>query len=118
MIVKKIKPIWSCLQALFRKIKIETDFSVPNLIFNAVHNDVNHVANAIVLIGKQYVFRCKCKGENPTYGGLKTEIVLNYKIKIWNSYLNLNTTKIRRKWSPVQKTLKFWWQTVIIGIVW
>ena len=97
----KIKTLWNWLQALFRKEKIHTDFSLQNVIFNNVHTDVNHVANTTVLIGKQYIFRCKCQGDNPTYGGLKAEIILNYRIETWNSYVNSNITKVKRKWSPV-----------------
>ena len=99
----KVKPILKRIQALFCKEGIPGDFSLENIIFNKVHPDINNVCNTITLIGKQYIYRCKCQSGKPTYGGPKAEIILNYNIEIWNSYINCNTTKVKKKWGPVVK---------------
>ena len=97
--------MWKQLQALLRRAGIRCTLSVENLIFNNVHNDNEHVCNTVILISKQYIFRCKCQGVKPTFGGLKAEIRLNYKIEMWNSFVNANMKKVAKKWSPIVNIL-------------
>ena len=58
----------------------------------------NQVFNFITLIVKQFIYRCKCQGETPTFGKAKAEIKLNYKIEQYNAHKFDQVGKTRKKW--------------------
>ena len=101
-----IRPIWKKLEAKLKiRCDIATEFTLPNVVFNAVHGQKNHVTNLLVLIAKQYFYRCKCLGDTPSYSSLVHEMKLQRDIEIYNGFYS-NITKIKRKWSPVHKLLQ------------
>ena len=56
------------------------------MVMNTVHENKMHMCNKIVLIGKQYIHRCKCQGKMPNYNEVNVEVWLNYKIKVSNYF--------------------------------
>lgn len=45
---------------LIRSVYRQLEFSVQNVLFNTVHPSFAHIVNFIVLIVKQFIYRCKC----------------------------------------------------------
>lgn len=50
------------------------DWSESNKIFNLVHPKPGHIVNMIILITKQYIYRCRCFGKLPVFEVLNAEI--------------------------------------------
>ena len=82
-----------------KNIKIELSFR--NILFNEVHESTKHVTNFIILVFKQYIYRCKCMGIKPTYLQLKAEIKLAWKIESNTALKHDKVSKSEHKWSPV-----------------
>ena len=72
---KVVRPIWQWLNAIMKRQKITCEFTLENVIFSMVHDTSSHIANTIVLIFKQFIYRNKCLGNIPTYENLVVEIV-------------------------------------------
>ena len=99
----KVRPVWSKLQALMRKVKIECDINIRNIVFNEVNQNPNHVTNVITLITKQFIFRCKCTEETFSFSNIVREIKKYYNIELYNAKINDRTRKVINRWSPVFK---------------
>ena len=98
-----VRTVWNQIQALFRREKLDCMINLHNIMFNRVHKDVKHITNTIVLIVKQFIYRCKCQKVKPTFAEVKAEITLNYLVEIHNSHRskNYNVERVTLKWSPV-----------------
>ena len=99
-----VRSLWMFIQAKFKLLQIPCTFCLENIMFNTIHQDKNHVTNLIVLIYKQYSFRCKCSDTKPNKKELLCEIQLNYRINLYNTSKESHgdaIQKIRKKWSPV-----------------
>ena len=103
----KVRPIWSKLQALMRKHKVECEFSLDKIIFNEVHENRTHVTNTIALIVKQFIFRHKCTGEQFKFEDVVREIKTYYYIELYNARIVDKVKGIYKRWSPVYKIFKF-----------
>ena len=54
-----IRPIWDRLHTELKKAKIVFSITEEMVIFNRGHAVSNHIVNFIMLITKQYFYRCK-----------------------------------------------------------
>ena len=103
-----VRPIWNYVRAKLHRAGLVCNFSYENILFNTVSSERCHVINLIVLIGKQYFFRCKCLDQKPTKKEFMYEIGTHYKMEIYNSMKEISsnlTRKVRKKWSPVHNLL-------------
>ena len=67
-----------------------------------MHNIKNNIANTIMLITKQYIYRKKCLKEKPNLKGLKLEIMYTKQIELYNACIDGRQVKVSKKWEPVQ----------------
>ena len=97
----QIRPIWMQLWACLRREKIECEFSIDGIIFNQVHPDPMHITNLLVLICKQFIYRCKCQGVTVKYKAVVMEITNNFRIDEYN-----HGKSVHKRWQPVFSCFK------------
>ena len=97
----EVQAIWNRVRAKCRLKKIPVEFSPQNVIFNTIHDKTNHIVNTIVLIIKQYVYRCICMDRKVEYAQVLYKIQLYYRIEHENASFLTSYKKIEAKWSPV-----------------
>ena len=102
----KIRPIWMRLQAKLKRFSLSGEFNFSTIITNTVCPDSNDIINTIVLICKQFIYRCKCQDVTPVYNSVLAEIQLNYRIELYNVCKMNNVVKVKKRWSPVISPLK------------
>ena len=100
---QKIRPIWCRIQALLRRAGINCTFNAQNVILNAVVDNTNDVCNVIMLICKQFIYRCKCQDEVPTFRDIVYQIKMYYRVELFNNYIQ--SRRIKHLWSPVINAL-------------
>ena len=95
----KTMPIWRWLA---RKLNVTIEMlSQENIILNKVKENPKHIFNTIILLCKQYIYRCKCLGKQPKVIEAEMLIRRYHKIEMFNSCKNFTTKKTINKWSPV-----------------
>ena len=78
-------------------------FGFRNILFNLVMEESPcHIVNLIVLITKQYIFRCKCFNSTPNIAHLYAEIKNVRRIELYNALSNGDAKKVRKRWQTVQ----------------
>ena len=97
----KVNAIWMRLQDTLWSAGIICNFDAQNVLFCEVHESVNHIANTITLICKQFIYRYKCQDKDFNYEAMVTEIKFNYKIE-----LCIFGKKIKKQWMPVKEVFK------------
>ena len=99
---EKVQVIWDAFAVMLVECGIDYNLCPQNVIFNTViENNASHVVNLLLLIAKQYIFRCKCMGNIPNYNQIKQEWRNHMKIELYNAKINGNIRKIKTKWEPV-----------------
>ena len=68
-----------------------------SIIFSQVTEPRTHIANTLVLVTKQYLYRKRCCTELPTKKGLEHM----YKLESYNAVKKNNSAKHKRKWEPL-----------------
>ena len=81
--------------------EIRIEMNVYNWIFNRLHNNSCHIINFISILLKQYLYRCRCMGKNPSKIGILKEIESLFKVETANAKLNNGYTKHCKRWSPL-----------------
>ena len=72
-----------------------------------VMDPINHVANHLILIFKQYIFKCKCQDEKPTRNVLKNKILMTESMERIIAKKEGKMSKHCKKWSQlVPKLIK------------
>ena len=96
---KYVCPLWQKLQAKMRRNSIKDfNFNLESIILNTASSQT--IVNLIVLIVKQYIYRCKCLGNKPNYKEIEYEIQLYYHIERYNNS-GRKLERITKKWSTV-----------------
>ena len=72
----------------------EIQFTGRNIMLNTVHPNTKHIINQIILIGKQYIFACKCAGKKYSIIELIAKIETVYIAESMGNY------KVRQRWIP------------------
>ena len=78
-------------------LKIKSDY--PKLT-------VLGVCNTIVLIGKQFIYRCKCGETTPSFKQMVEEVKLNYRIETFCAVKNNRIEQVYNKWSNVFRSFQ------------
>ena len=91
------------IQEYLKQNNIEQDveFNASNVIYNLSHPKASHVANFIVLIAKQFIYRCKCENRKPNTRQILNEIEIYYKMEKYNAIVNDKMGKHLSKWSYI-----------------
>ena len=96
-----VQQVWQTLE--LKLIQFPCDFNTRSVLFNLViNNKTSHVINFIVLITKQYIFRCKCYDVIPSVNQLFSEIANIRRVELCNSWSSGSSTKVYNKWRPVK----------------
>ena len=95
-----IRRIW---RELFEQLEMYNDIELNccNIIYGMVHPKSNHIANFITLIGKQFIYRCKCENSKPTTKRILMEINLIYSVEKYNAQINDKLNVHNIKWSAI-----------------
>lgn len=104
-----VKKIWEHLENFISVQNPELtpvlDWSSENIIFNLVHPKSGHVVNFLVLITKQYIYRCRCLLITLEFSNLKKEIEAVRRIEY---YIAKDKAKLQNhysKWSQLYPEL-------------
>ena len=89
-------PVCAKTVVTFEKSNIECVFSWKNILFNLVNTRPQHICNLIVLITKQYLFRCKCSQIIPNIEELNNNITNAYVIERYNDVKDCTIIKTNR----------------------
>ena len=88
-----VAPIWEKVNSIAINMNIEVNITYPNIICNTLTPDINSCINTICLIGKQYIYRCKCKGEKPNVKCLEAEIFSYKRTEKYYAIKDMNLRK-------------------------
>ena len=98
-----VKGIWEKVQTFLSNNSINFQLSFENILFNnVVVGRPAHIASFLVLVTKQYIFRCKCMDQKPSYTELKCEWKKYQQIDSYNSKKCGRERKNACKWRPVK----------------
>ena len=106
--------LWGCakFQNLFQYLlqvakdaEIHVEYDVLKIICNDIHPISGHVINFLLLILKQFIFRCKCQYKEPTVIEYQEEIKMLHNIEKLNAQRTNRMGHHKRKWSPVYEIL-------------
>ena len=73
----KTRKIWQLIKDICPTIP-NSAWNINNIICNNVHPDVNDISNLLILITKQYIFRCKCENVSPNCNCLSLDIKTHF----------------------------------------
>lgn len=75
--------IWQSVIQYVNDLEIanDLDYSIANRILNCVSVKPAHIVNCLILVTKQYLFRCKCNKTKPEIDALKAEFILLERIE-------------------------------------
>ena len=93
--------LWSSLEDWLDDMGIDFALTEKNTILNNVHPNPYHVTNFLVLVTKQYIYRCKCMGNDIMFKNLKLEINNMREIEKYNAAKNNEIQSYRKKWSII-----------------
>ena len=102
---KCVKIIWSQFMREYEQFSHELELNFANIVYNKIHPKSKHVINLIVLIIKQYIYRCKCEMKTPTYDNIRLEIERFYSTERYNATVVQQNSKHITKWSPIKPQL-------------
>ena len=91
---KQSKDIWENFHKTFLNDEAQKPITFENVLFNNVCENSNHIINFLVLITKQYIYRCKCQNDKISWNALLAEYKLIKRTEIYNA-------TVKRRWSPV-----------------
>ena len=94
----KVKPLWEYVQDLIccENLSTEAIFALKAM------DKANTVENFIILVTKQFIYRCKCLNVQPKINQLKNELKLWQKIEEYNARQNGKLQIHRKKWSNIE----------------
>ena len=94
-------------RALIWKADVKCKFTCETVVCNTVVEEKsNSVFNFVVLVVKQFIYRCKCQGTNPNFSQAIKEIKLNYRIEQNNACKTGKVPKSRKYWKLVVDAFK------------
>ena len=95
------KVIWDKIKEICGKSD-DFKWNAKNIILNNVHKRNNHIVNLIVLIIKQYLFRCKCLQQKANFQQASSELLFHFLRELDKGKLSTKEMKkFRRRWNPV-----------------
>ena len=79
----------------------EINIMLENVILNKVHPNANNISNFVILVYKQFIFRCKCLNQVPKIQTFFSKLEMLHDIEYYNAVKQNLTNKHIKKWSPV-----------------
>ena len=99
---EKSKKIWDVLQNfLYSKTNIHIIFSEQDLLLGSEFFPFFHVYNHLIILTKQYIYACRCKGNMPNEIALLAKIELEYEIEKRSIFGEKHLAKVKKKWEPI-----------------
>ena len=98
---KVSQKLYRILRLNFEELGIACEFNVCSVILNNVHASPRHIGNFLVLITKQFIYRCKCYNIKPKIEDVFKEIDLLHNIEFFNAIQAKRLTKHYQHWRPV-----------------
>ena len=95
-----VKPLIAELKSICEENTITCQFNSCNIIFNRTHINKFHVLNFITIFVKQYIYRMRCKGSQPSIQGMILEIEFFHSIEWANAKVAGRTCQHKKRWSP------------------
>lgn len=75
----KVRKLWQDIEQWFcyltSRMEIEVFFSVKNIMLNLVTERKSHVLNLLILIVKQFIYRCRCLNVAPSFDQVYKQIL-------------------------------------------
>ena len=97
--------LWDCpyAQRIWQNLTTMCDINldINKVMQNTICTPDKNIHNLVVLIVKQYLFRCKCEGTAPSEARTLTEIRTFFKIEMYDAKVNCKTKQLLAKWSPL-----------------
>lgn len=98
--------IWEALQDYIIENctgEVHLDWSDQAIIFNQVHIKPGNAVNLLVLVAKQYIYRCRCFKVKPIADQLINEIEQVYNIEIFIAQKKNKMRQHAMKWSEIKQ---------------
>ena len=92
--------IWKKLGEYLDEYGFELKNDPKSIILN--NGNEAHIVNFIILVVKQFIFRCKCNNKKPNWQMVLDEINLLYKIELHNALLDRTLVKHLEKWKYIK----------------
>ena len=99
----QLHSVWEYVKSILKDHKLE--WNAANIMCDKVHSNSKHIANLVVLITKQYIYRCKCEGTIPKRNILQAEIIMYYKADLYRSRNNRQVDVHITKWLAINDFL-------------
>ena len=99
----EVVDLWIFIKSICRRNDIECKWDTISILWNQVHTNPEHVINQLVVMLKQYVYRAKCMGKNPSVFAFREEIFKTYDVEYYNAKRAMKSVKCIKKWSPIIK---------------
>ena len=96
-----VKPILKRFEYVCNCTLENINWNIEVYILHDVVDSVNHIINFINVHLKQYLYRHRCNKRTPTRIGWCKDITIEYESHLFEAKRNLNTEKIRKRWSPI-----------------
>ena len=77
-----------------------------NIICNSLHESPGHVINFVVLLVKQHIYACKCKGQPPELLSISRKIKFQQNLEKYNCKCRNELRKHVAKWKSLYPALE------------
>ena len=99
-----IRKIWSALSKWLRYFcYIDLEIDESQLLLNLYKDSFKNMTNTIILITKQYIYRCKCYKSKPIFQELIAEITHYKKIEKYIAVKKNKVNNFKKKWLMYDK---------------
>ena len=101
--------LWQCeyvreIRQLIVELCELCDCNIPrwkDVLLNGVHEKDAHILNFVLVVAKQYVYRCKCLNVLPNIYQYKKELRYLYDIDLFNARKMYRAHIVESKWNPI-----------------
>ena len=101
------KEIWIFLQRfLYSKTNIHLIFSEQDLLLGSEFFPFFQVYNHLIILTKQYIYACRCKGIRPNGNVLLSKIELEYEIEKRSNFGDRHLARVKKKWEPIFENIR------------
>ena len=103
----KISELWARLNVMFKRIALEAEVSLHNIIYNLVHPKSAHTINFLCLITKFVIFHNKCNSTLPSYIEITNEFTLLHDIEHFIADKKHKLNRHLAKWGPAAHDITY-----------
>ena len=81
-------------------INIQID-NAYNVLFNVTGLPKKHIVNFVLVVMKQYLYRCRCNNTKPHVKAFENEIYYIQRLELFNAKNENKVTSHTKRWSPI-----------------